>query len=182
MASEATPDAVASAGRMEVGPLDPARFRAVMGRFATGVTVMTALDADGVPGAMTANSVSSVSLHPLLVLVCVGREADMATRVVAGRRFALSILGAGSEPVSNRFADRERSLGWDALEDVPWAVAATGVPILRDAIGWLDCLVHDVFPGGDHLIVVGAVQAADVGPSADALGTFHGGYTAIPRP
>lgn len=162
--------------------VDDRVFRAVMSRFATGVTVMTALDVDGEAGGMTANAIASLSLHPLLVLVCVAREADMAQRVTSGGHFALSMLPAGADDVSTWFADPERSRGWEAFAHLQVDTAVTGAPILADAIGWLDCRVHDVHDGGDHLIVVGEVVAAAVGGDQAALGYFRSGYVTVPRP
>lgn len=164
-------------------PLDDRAFRSVMARFATGVTVMTAVDAAGEPSGMTANAVTSVSLDPLLVLVCVGRETDMATRVTSGRRFALSMLPADGDQVSDHFADPTRSRGWDAFSEVAITTASTGCPILASAIGWVDCTVRDIHDGGDHLIVVGTVVAAGMaGTAVDALGYFRHGYVRIAGP
>lgn len=157
-------------------------FRTVMSRFVTGVTVMTAVGPDGEPSGMTANAVTSVSLDPMLVLVCVERDTDMAKRVTAGGYFALSLLGAHASEVSDRFADPLRSRGWAAFGDFEVHAAATGAPILADAIAWLDCTVAAVHDGGDHLIVVGAVQAADVHGDRDALGYFHSSYVTVARP
>lgn len=163
-------------------PLDEPAFRSVMARFATGVTVMTTLDAMGEPSAMTANSVTSVSLDPMLVLVCVARDTDMASRVASGQRFALSMLPADAASVSDCFADPARSRGWGAFSKVAVTTATTGSPVLAAAIGWVDCTVTDIHDGGDHLIVVGAVVAAGTNGDADALGYFRHGYVTIPSP
>lgn len=162
--------------------LDDKAFRTVMARFATGVTVMTTLDDTGEPTGMTANAVTSVSLDPLLVLVCVGLDTDMSARVTAGRRFALSFLPAGAEDLSTHFADPTRSRGWAAFSDVAVTTASTGCPIIASAIGWVDCTVADIHPGGDHLIVVGSVVAAGVGGDREALGWYRHGYVRVPAP
>jgi flavin reductase (DIM6/NTAB) family NADH-FMN oxidoreductase RutF len=169
---------------MTAHELDDGVFRKVMARFATGVTVMTALDDRGEPTGMTANAVTSVSLDPLLVLACVGRDTDMAARVTVGGRFALSFLPAGAEDLSAHFADPNRSRGWPAFRDVEVRTATTGCPIIASAIGWVDCTVADVHPGGDHLIVVGSVVAAgfDDQGGGEALGYFRHGYVTIPPP
>lgn len=159
--------------------LDDRAFRSVMARFATGVTVMTTVDAAGEPSGMTANAVTSVSLDPLQVLVCVGRRTDMANRVRSGRRFALSMLPADGASVSDHFADPDRSRGWGAFGDVAVTTASTGCPILASAIGWVDCTVAAIHDGGDHLIVVGAVVAAGTNGDEDALGYFKRGYVRI---
>lgn len=169
---------------MTTEELDDRTFRAVMARFATGVTVMTAMDGSGEPTGMTANAVTSVSLDPLLVLVCVGRDTDMAARVTSGGRFALSFLPAGAEDVSTHFADPDRSRGWPAFRDVEVRTARTGCPIIASSIGWVDCTVADVHPGGDHVIVVGSVVAAgmDADGDVEALGYFRHGYVTVPAP
>lgn len=159
--------------------LDDRAFRAVMSRFGTGVTVMTSVDEAGEVTGMTANAVSSVSLDPLLVLVCVDVTTDMARKVRSGRRFALSMLGADQQHLSDHFADPSRSRGWEGFADVPVTTATTGSPVLTGTLAWLDCTVHAIHPGGDHLIVVGAVVAAGIGESRPALGWFHHGYTTI---
>lgn len=163
------------------GP-DTMRYRELMARFGTGVTVMTSMDADGEVTGMTANAVASVSLEPLLVLVCVDRATDMARRVVSGQHFGLSILAADQQERSNHFANPSRSRGWQGFADVPVTTATTGVPLLADGLGWLDCRVHAIHPGGDHLIVVGEVVALDLGRDDDALGWFAHDYTTISRP
>lgn len=161
------------------GDLDSRAFRDVMARFGTGVTVMTAVDAAGEVTGMTANAVASVSLDPLLVLVCVDVTTDMATKVQSGRRFALSMLGADQQNLSDHFADPSRSRGWEGFADVAVTTATTGSPVLAGSMAWLDCTVDAIHPGGDHLIVVGAVVAAGVGQARPALGWFDHGYTTI---
>ena len=170
------------AGSDQTPPLTDRAFRAVMARFATGVTVMTSVDAAGEPSGMTANAVTSVSLDPLLVLVCVGRDTDMAARVSSGRRFALSMLSADGEGVSNHFADPDRSRGWAAFSGVAVTTASTGCPVLASAIAWVDCTVTAIHEGGDHLIVVGGVVAAGLSGDEDALGYFRHGYVRITGP
>jgi flavin reductase len=154
---------------------DEVAFRGVMGRFATGVTVMTAL-ADGVPHGMTANAVSSVSLEPRLVLVCVERTTVMAERVERAGAFALNVLGAGQDGISNRFADGDRPDGDPQFAGLEVASAVTGSPILAEAMAWLDCRVWASYDGGDHVIVVGeVVDLAEVSDASPLL-FYRGGY------
>ena len=153
-------------------------FRGVMSRFATGVTVMTCHH-DGEPHGMTANAVSSVSLDPLLVLVCVERDTEMRRLVRATRAFALSILPASAQDVSNHFANGDRPSGADQFTDVASSTAVTGSPVLDVAVGWIDCRVRDIHDGGDHDIVVGEVLACALGPDAPALGYYRSAYTTI---
>jgi flavin reductase len=141
----------------------------------TGVTVMTTVVED-VPHGMTASSVTSVSLDPPLVLVCVDRAAVMADEVVAAGVFALSFLAADQEELSGRFADSSRPLGGDQFSGVPCRPEVTGAPVLDGAVGWVDCHVHAIHDGGDHLIVVGEVLGLDQDPSRDPLAYHAGSY------
>jgi flavin reductase len=162
--------------------VDASRFRAVLGRFATGVTVMTSV-ADGAVHGMTANAVSSVSLDPPLVLVCVERSAIMAGVVERGQRFALSILAHGQRALSDRFAEPGRPPGHDQFDGVGTHTRVTGSPILDDAVGWVDCRVWATYDGGDHDIVVGEVVDLDIGEQDDPLLYFrsaYGGYRPDP--
>jgi flavin reductase len=131
---------------------------------------------DGIPHAMTANAVSSVSLDPPLVLVCVERSAVMAGEVAASGRFALSFLAADQAELSDRFADPARPEGQEQFDGVEVRTAVTGAPILEGALGWLDCRVWASYDGGDHEIVVGEVLALDVGPADDPLLYYRSGY------
>ena len=154
--------------------IDEAAFRAALGSFATGVGVMTT-EVDGVWHGMTANAVSSVSLEPPLVLVCVARSAAMAGHVVDGGVFALSFLAAPQSGYSNRFADssttsEEKFAGVAARPEV------TGAPVLDGAVGWVDCRVWSVADGGDHIIAIGEVVAAGARPQAAPLVYFRGAY------
>lgn len=159
-------------------PPTPGDLREVMSRFATGVTVMTCRH-DGQPHGMTANAVSSVSLDPLLVLACVERDTEMCRLVRDSRAFALSILPASADDVSNHFADGDRPSGTAQFADVSWRPAVTGSPVLDVAIGWVDCRVWKVHDGGDHDIVVGEVVACELGEDAPALGYHRSAYTTI---
>lgn len=137
-----------------------------MGRFATGVTIVTSRRGDELHG-MTANAVTSVSLDPPLVLVCVDRASDSHDIIDESGVFALSILSSDQEELSVHFAAKERS-GAHSLGDVPHAVRATGVPIIEGALAYLECRVVGRYPGGDHTIFLGEVLDAghlsDQGP------------------
>jgi flavin reductase len=156
-------------------PRDPLVFRAVLGRFATGVTVMTSV-LDGVPHAMTANAVTSVSLDPPLVLVCVERGAVMASHVEGSGVFALSVLGADQAALSDAFADPARPLGAAQFADVTTRAGVTGAPLVAGAIAHLDCQVTAIHPGGDHVIVVGEVVSLEANGEDDPLLYYRGGY------
>jgi flavin reductase len=156
-------------------PPTPTAFRALMGRFATGVTVMTVRVGD-VPHGMTANAVSSVSLAPPLVLVCVERTTIMAERIEEADAFALNILAADQTALSDRFADGDRPEGDAQFAGLEVRDAPTGSPLLDGAPAWLDCRVWAVYDGGDHLIVVGEVVAVDEVTEAPPLLFYRGGY------
>jgi N-acetyl-1-D-myo-inositol-2-amino-2-deoxy-alpha-D-glucopyranoside deacetylase len=159
----------------EESDVDADRFRRVLGRFVTGVTVMTTL-ADGSPHGMTASSVTSVSLHPPLVLVCVDRSATMAEEVVRGGVFALSFLADDQAAVSVTFADPDRPAGEAQFVDVPHRPEVTGSPVLEGAVAWVDARVHGVHDGGDHLIVVGEVLDLGQDPARRPLAYHAGAY------
>ena len=153
---------------------DPARFRAAMGSFLTGVAVMTT-QVDGRPHGMTANAVSSVSLDPPLVLVCVDEHAVMAERVQQAQVFALSFLAEDQRALSNRFADPARGDGEEEFAGVDTTTAATASPIIVGATAMVDCEVTSIIPAGDHLVVIGRVVALDTGAQAP-LAYYRGGY------
>lgn len=156
----------------------PRGFRDVMGRFATGVSVMTTSHGDILHG-MTANAVSSVSLDPLLALVCVAREKNMCDLVAASGIFALSFLHQDDEGVAVHFADPYRPRGEAQFRGIEHRRAVTGAPILDSAIGYVDCEVHASFPAGDHEIVVGEVVGLGLGEPAEPLLFFRGAYRTI---
>lgn len=165
-----------------MSPPTPEAFRTVMSRFATGVTVMTTMADDG-PHGMTANAVSSVSLEPLLVLVCVERDTSMCELVADTGVFGLSILAEDQRELSDRFADPDRPSGRAQFEDLALHRATTGSPLLPGSLAWIDCRVWATYDGGDHLIVVGEVVDLEVSESEeDALVYFRSAYTYAPAP
>jgi len=148
---------------------DGAAFREVLGQFATGVTVVTAMTADE-PVGMAVNSFTSVSLDPPLVLFCAARGSTTWPRIRAAGRFAVNILGEHQEDVSRLFATK----GTDRFSSVSWHVGSSGAPVLDDVLAYVDCTIEAEHPAGDHVIVVGRVLdlgiCADCGPLL-----FHGG-------
>lgn len=157
--------------------VDEAGFRAAMGSFATGVSVMTS-ELHGGPHGMTANAVSSVSLDPPLVLVCVDRGALMAGAVRDTGWFALSFLAEDQAELSDRFADPDRPEGEAGFAGVDTSTARTGARIVDRAAGWVDCEVHEILDGGDHHIVVGRAVAVGDSSRAPLLYT-RGAYGAL---
>lgn len=149
-------------------------FRSVAGRFATGVTVLSAVN-EGQPFGMTANSFATVSVDPLLVLVCIASGARIHDRILESGSFAVTVLSAGQEATARRFADKSRPAGAAAFEDDAWAPGpATGCPVLLEGAAYFDCLVKDAHPAGDHSIFVGEVHAFDALPGRQPL-VFAGG-------
>jgi flavin reductase (DIM6/NTAB) family NADH-FMN oxidoreductase RutF len=134
-------------------------FRAAMGSFAAGVTVITALDAAGIPQAMTATSFSSLSLDPPLCLVCMDRRARAYVPLLTQGCFGVSILSADQEEISSRFAAPVA----DRFAGVSWRPgAATGCPMIVGALAFLECHLVEVHAGGDHDILVGRVDTVKV--------------------
>jgi flavin reductase len=151
-------------------------YRRAMGRFATGVTVLTTRGA-GHDHAMTANAVTSVSLEPLLVLVCVEREARFHDAIVETGIWGVSILAAADRPVADWLATRGRPLHGQ-LDRIPHHPGPrTGVALLDGALATLECRTTDVHAAGDHSIVVGeVVSVVTAEPPADALLYYRGRY------
>lgn len=144
--------------------------RRIMGHFASGVTVVTAYQEDEIYG-MTANAVTSLSLNPPLILVAVDKTASMHATLTSCRHFALNILSAAQEQLSRRFAMR----GPKDVSDLTWMTAASGAPILADALAWVDCRLTEKLPGGDHDIFLGEILAGDCREGAPLL-YFCGKY------
>jgi flavin reductase (DIM6/NTAB) family NADH-FMN oxidoreductase RutF len=150
-------------------------LRKILGRFATGVTVVTAGRA--VPCGMTANAFTSVSVDPPLILVCVDRSAAIYQTVLADGGFGVSMLSAHQEQVARYFADHSRPRGIEEFATVEWSPGpGTGAPILHGALAWLDCSLVTSHEAGDHEIFIGSVQASGFGPADDALVFFRGGF------
>jgi flavin reductase (DIM6/NTAB) family NADH-FMN oxidoreductase RutF len=148
-------------------------FRAAVGAFATGVTVVTTRGEEQAYG-MTANAFSSVSLDPPLVLVCVMSGSEGSTHIEDNGCFAVNVLHANQEPLSRYFASRERPRGRDAFKEIAHRTAASGSPILDGALAYLDCRVHGAHEAGDHQIYIGEVLDLGYDPDGTPL-VFHGG-------
>ncbi|MFC6285110.1 flavin reductase family protein [Nocardioides sp. GCM10027113] len=154
------------------------RFRDVLGRFASGVTVVTGVSR-GEPVGMTCQSFSSVSLDPPLVLFVPATTSRAWPRMREAGTFCVNVLAAGQEALSERMASR----GTDKFSGVDWRPsAATGSPVLGGAIAWVDCRIHAVHEAGDHHVVLGRVLdlgvpgPGDAGADAEPLLFFRGDY------
>ena len=158
---------------LEPLPEDLARqtrdYRRALGAFATGVCVITADSPDG-PLGITANSFTSVSLEPRLVLWCLDERSERWPVFAAAERFAIHVLPAGEDAVAMRF-----SKGVSVLNEAEFVRRENGPPCLPEALARLECVTHDRIQMGDHMIIVGRVEAFDARPG-DALTFFRGRY------
>jgi flavin reductase (DIM6/NTAB) family NADH-FMN oxidoreductase RutF len=154
--------------------VEPDRFRTVMGHFATGVAVVT-VDAPSGPQGMTVNAVASLSLDPVLVLVCFDNGARTLPEVRRAGRFGVNVLAAGQERLARRFASKDAAKFAEVAHTVH-----DGIPVLDGALAWVGCELERLVPGGDHTIGIGAVHAAELGPAgAEPLVWFRGGYGSL---
>jgi len=150
-------------------------LRDVRRRWASGVAIVTTIDGDGFRGA-TVSAFAAVSLAPPAVLVCLDRSGRMSELVPETGVFAVSILGPEQEFLAERFAGRA-PVPDVRFTGVPHQVAANGCPVLDESHAWLACRVRDTHDGGDHIIVIGAVEGAGVGPETDdPLLTYEARY------
>jgi flavin reductase (DIM6/NTAB) family NADH-FMN oxidoreductase RutF len=136
----------------EAPPLDGAALRRTMGRFATGVAVITT-EHNGQRHGMTVNSLTSVSLDPPMLLVCFSRGSRTAGAASGAARFGVNVLSARQEAISNHFARR----GEDHFTDVPLDEGPLGVPLIRNAIAQIVCTVAREIDAGDHVVVLGNI-------------------------
>jgi flavin reductase (DIM6/NTAB) family NADH-FMN oxidoreductase RutF/DNA-binding IclR family transcriptional regulator len=152
--------------------IDAGHFRRVLGHFPTGVAVVTGIDPDGGPAGMAVGSFSSVSLDPPLVAFMPDKKSTSWPKFRDAGSFCVNILGAEQESVCRTFAMR----GGDKFADLSWRPAGSGAPILDGVLAWIDCATEVVYEAGDHDIVIGRVQALDIGTPALPLVFFQGGY------
>jgi flavin reductase (DIM6/NTAB) family NADH-FMN oxidoreductase RutF len=154
--------------------LDPAQFRQLLGRFATGVTVLTVTSPDGRLLGMTANSLASVSLQPPLVSVCVDREAEMHDAILSARDFVINVLASPQETLARRFADEHE----DRFDGIGYHLSPDGLVLLDGALAHIECQRYAEYPAGDHTIVVGRVTGGNTHRGRPLL-YYRGGYAAI---
>jgi flavin reductase (DIM6/NTAB) family NADH-FMN oxidoreductase RutF len=159
-------------------PTDPSsrEYRDAVGRFTTGITVVTARS-DGFAHGMTANSFTSVSLDPLLTLVCVERDAVMRKAIDEAGAFAVSVLAGDQEDLARYFSDPTRPMGLAQFLPIAWWPGPlTGAPLLDGALAFLELEVEQVYDGGDHLVYLGGVRWVEQGRDAGPLLYFGGAY------
>ena len=144
----------------------------MLGRFASGVTVITALH-DDEPVGLAANSFTSVSLEPPLVLFCAGLTSSSWPRIKAAGHYCVNVLSSEQEAVSRQFAGKG-----DKYEGIGWTRGPSGAPILNGVLAWIDCVIESVHDAGDHVLVVGRVLAMDA-TDGRPLTYFRGGYGSL---
>ena len=152
----------------------PTLFRELLSGFASGVTVVTAIDRKGGHHGMTASAVASLSLEPPLVVVCVDRTADLHAVLEGASSFALSVLAADQEHLSRRFAE-DRTDRWDGI---PHSIGFDGLALLDGALGHITCRKWGAYPGGDHTVFIGQVSGGQIFERKPLL-HFRRGYGTI---
>ncbi len=151
-----------------------------MSRFATGVTVITTRLEDELHG-MTANAVTSVSLDPLLILICVDKSADTHDILARAGAFAVNILGVEQEEISRSLATKKGERA-TKLDGIPHHFAVTGAPIITESLAYLDCLTVKQYEGGDHTIFLGEVVDANESGEGEPLLFYGGQYGRFMKP
>lgn len=157
-------------------PIDKDQFRATLGRFASGITIVTARGADGRDHGMTVSAFCSLSLEPPLVLTCIAKNASVFPHLTTATHIGINVLAADQEPLSRRFASRDG----DRFEGVGYHHGHTGVPLLDGALASLECEVTARHDGGDHVIVIGQVEHATV-RDGHPIVYYRGGYASLAR-
>lgn len=160
----------------EGGAIDPRTFRAVLGQFCTGVTIITTV-IDDEPVGFACQSFAALSLDPPLVLFCPTKQSRSWTAIERSGRFCVNVLAEEQQNVCARFGSREP----DKFAGVDWVASSLGSPILDGSLAHIDCTVESVHDGGDHWVVLGRVSSlSEVGDPADRpLLFYRGQYTGI---
>lgn len=155
--------------------INPQVLRGILGRFATGITVLTV--GGDQPHGMTANAFSSLSLDPPLVLACIGRTAMMHESVHRVGAFGVSVLHGRQERLARWFADSRRPAGAAQFREVDWTPGpVTGSPLLVGGLAWVECALEATHDAGDHTIFIGRVRGLSCSDDNEALLFFGGGY------
>jgi 3-hydroxy-9,10-secoandrosta-1,3,5(10)-triene-9,17-dione monooxygenase reductase component len=154
--------------------MDLEKFKAGLSRFGSGVTIITTREGDGVPAGFTANSFTSLSLSPPMVLFCLDREATCFDAFYGSTTFGVNILNSEQEEISNRFARR----GGNKFQNLTLLNGDTGVPLIAGCLANLECRTTQTIPGGDHLIFLGEVQEVHLG-EGNPLFYFKGSYHSL---
>jgi len=156
--------------------LNPDSFRAALGRFATGITIVTSRDASGADLGMTVSAFSSLSLTPPLILVCIAHTASMHDALLAADVFAVNLLSSGQESIARRFADTDAK----RFDGIGYRRGIEQVALLDDALAHLECRRVAQYDSGDHTIVIGEVESAEVSDAKPLL-YYRGGFAQLER-
>jgi flavin reductase (DIM6/NTAB) family NADH-FMN oxidoreductase RutF len=157
--------------------IDPDSFRSVLGRFASGITVVTTLDEEQRDVGMTVSAFCSVSLKPPLIQVCVDREASLYAALAQSTTFGVSILAAEQEALSRRFATADSTRRFDGIG---YRRGESGVVLLDDALAHLECRIVASHEAGDHTMFIGEVESATARTTGPLL-YYRGGYAQLER-
>lgn len=171
------PDHPETSEYSENSPISAATLRQVAGTFVTGVTVVTTL-VDSEPHGCAANAVSSLSLTPPTMLVCLARTSNTHSQLIRSGKFAINILGdsAESRDICRTFASKTE----DKFSNIEFRLGRIGVPILKQAISWLECHLADAYDSGDHTIFIGKVVGAEA-TNGIPLAYFRGQFATLER-
>lgn len=160
-------------------PIDAPRFRQIIGHFATGVTVITTAHEGWLHG-MTANAVASLSLDPVLLLVCVDKTANMHEQIEKAGRFGVNILTDEQEDISRTFAATTEP-EQNRLQGVAYRIGEHGSPIIGDVLAYIECTVVERMDGGDHTVYIGSVLSGELDEEGAPLLFYRGGYRRMAR-
>jgi flavin reductase (DIM6/NTAB) family NADH-FMN oxidoreductase RutF len=165
-------------GRPAEDALSYEEFRAVMGSFASGVSVVTTIDEDGTPNGLTCSAVCSVSVGPPLLLCCVRKPSRTLDTLCSRGQFAVNFLDSQARDLSDLFAGRLT----DKFALADWAPGPTlGMPLLDRTVAHAECEVHDVVDAGDHVVVLGRLRSGRINTGRFPLGYWRGGYVRLFR-
>lgn len=159
---------------MTAAEVDPFQFRQLLGHFATGVTILTTMTPEGQPLGMTANSLSSVSLSPPLISVCVDCEADIHPVILQAPEFVVNVLASDQEALARRFSDQHE----DRFGGVGYQLSPEGLILLEGVLAHVVCSRHATYPAGDHTMVLGRVIGGTT-YNGHPLLYYRGGYAAL---
>jgi len=169
-----------TAANMKTPPLTASQFRKALGHFATGIAVVTVERAPGLVRGMTANSFTSVSLDPLLILICVEKRAAILPMLEKKKRFGVSVLKEGHEAISEYFAKGAQSAEAEQRLSIHYRWTRSGIPVLEGTLLQLSCEVAGSHLAGDHTIFVGKVAEAEIHEGRPLL-YFGGEYRHMAR-
>jgi flavin reductase (DIM6/NTAB) family NADH-FMN oxidoreductase RutF len=147
---------------MESTSMTPVEFRHALSHFATGVTIITTERSPGLVHGMTANSFTSVSLDPFLILVCIDRRAQMLPLLQRRGFFGVNVIREDQQALSEYFARPVEDSSVEAQLGIRYKWLGNGIPVLEDALMHIGCRVSATYPGGDHAIIVGEILSAEI--------------------